>query len=211
MFFTKGIIVGFSASVPLGPIGVLCIQKTVNKGRISGFVSGLGAATADTFFAVIAGFGLTFISNFLIRQQLPLRILGSLILFYLGYKIFTTNPGTQLRKQLRKKRKGLLEDYLSIFFLTVSNPLTIFLFGGVFAGFGIIVEGTDFYALLLLVAGVFVGAALWWTTLTSIVNIFRSKFRLRRLLWINKITGIAIIAFAIFAALSIFFLDAKDF
>lgn len=174
---------------------------------MAGFMSGMGAATADTIYAIIAGFGLTFISNFIVSQQFYLRIIGAVILFYLGLKIFRTNPAIQLRREHRKG-KNILADYLSILLLTMSNPLTIFLFGAVFAGFGIIQGNADFKSMLLLICGVFMGALLWWTLLTSLVNLFRSKFRLRRILWINKITGVLIILFSISAFISIFFLKA---
>lgn len=204
-YLLNGILVGFTASIPLGPIGVLCIQKTLNKGRMSGLASGMGAATADTVYAIIAGFGLTFISNFIVSQQFYLRIISAIALFYLGLKIFRTNPAIQLRRDSQKS-PNLLADYLSILFLTISNPLTLLLFGAVFAGFGIIEGNADFKSILLLICGVFIGALLWWTMLTGIVNIFRSKFRLKRLWWINKITGAAIILFSLIAVGSVFFL-----
>ncbi|HBX50257.1 MAG: lysine transporter LysE [Bacteroidetes bacterium RIFOXYA12_FULL_35_11] len=206
-YLVNGMVVGFSASIPLGPIGVLCIQKTINKGRISGFMSGMGAATADTIYAIIAGFGLSFIANFIVSQQLILRIIGAAILFYLGIRIFRTNPAIQLRRE-GKKSKNILADYFSILFLTLSNPLTIFLFGAVFAGFGIIEDNADFKSVLLLVCGVFIGALTWWTLLTGVVNLFRSKFRLKRIWWINKITGVLIMVFSIAALVSVFFLKA---
>lgn len=204
-YLLNGILVGFTASMPLGPIGVLCIQKTLNKGRMAGLVSGMGAATADTIYAIIAGFGLTFITNFIVNQQFYLRILSAIALFYLGFKIFRTNPAIQLRRDNRKS-PNLLADYLSILFLTISNPLTLLLFGAVFAGFGIIEGNADFKSVFLLICGVFIGATLWWTLLTGIVNMFRSKFRLKRLWWINKITGALIIVFSIIAVGSVFFL-----
>ncbi len=204
-YLLNGILVGFAASMPLGPIGVLCIQKTISKGRMAGFVSGMGAATADTIYAIIAGFGLTFISNFIVNQQFYLRIGGAIICFYLGLKIFRTNPAIQLRREGQKKQ-NILADYLSILLLTISNPLTLLLFGAVFAGFGIIEGNADFKSLLLLICGVFMGALLWWTLLTGIVNMFRHKFRLKRIWWMNKITGVLIILFSFVALASVFFL-----
>ena len=206
-YLVNGMVVGFSASIPLGPIGVLCIQKTINKGRMSGFMSGMGAASADTIYAIIAGFGLSFITNFIVSQQLVLRIIGAIILFYLGIRIFRTNPAIQIRREGRKS-KNILADYFSILFLTLSNPLTIFLFGAVFAGFGIIEGNADFKSVLFLVTGVFIGALTWWTLLTGVVNLFRSKFRLKRIWWINKITGILIMVFSVLALVSVFFLKA---
>ena len=201
-YLLNGIVIGFSASVPLGPIGVLCIQKTINKGRLSGFFSGLGAATADTIYAVISGFGLTIISNFIINQQTYLKIFGSFVLLYLGIKIFLTNPGIQIRKQSKDKR--LFHDFLSIFLLTISNPITLFVFAAVFTGFGIVESKSGFGSIAELVTGVLFGATLWWTILTTLISVFRNRIRLRNLLWINKISGVLIIGFGIFAFLSLF-------
>ena len=196
--FIQGIILGFSASVPLGPMGLICIQKTLNRGRLAGLVSGAGAAAADTFYAVIAAFGISFITDFIQREQFTLRIIGSIILLLLGYKIFVTNPAIQIRKQQRKKN-NLLGDFASIFFLTLSNPITVFFFGAVFASTGILKGENSFLELIQVVVGVFTGAMLWWLILTTFVNIFRSKFRLKRLWWINKITGAVIVIFGIAA------------
>lgn len=206
-FLIKGVIIGFAASVPLGPIGILCIQKTINKGRLSGFVSGLGAAFSDTFYAIIAGFGLTFITNFIIEQQLYLKIAAAAILFYLGFKIFFTDPIKQYKEQSKRRGKGLFGDFISIFFLTISNPLAVFFFGGAFAAFGFVSEESAATSVLFLTLGVFFGAALWWTTLTTLVNIFRKRFKLKSLWWINKIAGLIVIAFGVLAIISIFFLS----
>ncbi|MBI5541961.1 MAG: LysE family transporter [Bacteroidia bacterium] len=204
MIFIKGIILGFSASLPLGPIGLICIQKTLNKGRWAGMVSGAGAATSDTFFAIIAAFGISFISDFIEQQQFVLRIVGSAILILLGLRIFLTNPAIQIRKQ-KFKKNNLLADFISIFFLTLSNPVTVFVFGAVFASSGLIKVQNSFFDLVLLVVGVFVGAMFWWLILVNFVNLFRSKFRLKRLWWINKITGAVIVLFGLFVLVATIF------
>lgn len=196
--FIQGIILGFSASVPLGPMGLICIQKTLNRGRLAGLVSGAGAAAADTFYAVIAAFGISFITDFIQKEQFTLRIIGSIILVLLGFKIFVTNPAIQIRKQNRKKN-NLIGDFISIFFLTLSNPITVFFFGAVFASTGILKGENSFLELIEVVVGVFTGAMLWWLILTTVVNVFRSKFRLKRLWWINKITGAVIVIFGLVA------------
>lgn len=196
--FIQGIILGFSASVPLGPMGLICIQKTLNRGRLAGLISGAGAAAADTFYATIAAFGISFITDFIHKEQFTLRIIGSIILVLLGYKIFITNPAIQIRKQSRKKN-NLLGDFVSIFFLTLSNPITVFFFGAVFASTGVLKGDNSFLELVEVVVGVFTGGMLWWLILTTVVNVFRSKFRLKRLWWINKITGAIIVIFGIAA------------
>ncbi|PKP22292.1 MAG: lysine transporter LysE [Bacteroidetes bacterium HGW-Bacteroidetes-21] len=200
----NGIIIGMSASIPLGPIGILCIQKTINKGHFAGMVAGAGAAFADTFYAVIAGFGVTFITNFIEEQQIYIKIIGGIILLILGYRIFSTNPAIQIRKN--RNNNNFLTDFFAIFILTLSNPMTIFFFGAAFAGFGIVREQSNWAELLQLIGGVFLGAAAWWFILTTFVNIFRKKFRLKRLWWINKIAGSLVILFGVFVIISLFFI-----
>ncbi|PLX08703.1 MAG: lysine transporter LysE [Marinilabiliales bacterium] len=201
----KGILIGLSASIPLGPIGVLCIQRTLNKGRRAGFISGLGAAAADGFYAVIAGFSVSIVINYLTEYQLYIRIVGSIILFILGYNLMTSNPAVQLRKQLKKKRKGLFGDFISIFALTLSNQITVFVFVAVFAGFNVVDKTSATLSVLILIAGILTGASAWWFTLSSIVSIFKEKFKLRRLLVINRIAGILVIAFCGFIIATLFF------
>jgi len=203
LIILNGFIIGLSASIPLGPIGIICIQKTINKGHISGLVAGAGAAFADTFYAILAGFGVTFITNFIEEQQILIRILGGLILLFLGYRIFSTNPAIQMRK--KHISKNFLGDFISIFFLTLSNPMTIFFFGAAFAGFGIVKEQSGFSELLQLIGGVLAGSFAWWFTLTTLVNLFRKKFRLKRLWWINKIAGSIVILFGLSVMISLLF------
>jgi len=202
-FIIKGIIVGFLASVPLGPVGVLCIQRTINKGRVSGIFSGMGAATVDAFFAMVAAFGLTFIITFIEEQHFYIQLIGGAVLILLGVNIFRTNPIKQIRRHRRKKNK-LIEDYFSVLLLTLSNPLAIFLFVAAFAGIGMVSADDKAIKSWLIVAGVFAGAMIWWFTLTFLINIFRKKFRLKQLWWINKIAGLAIIVFGVAAMLSVF-------
>ncbi len=197
--FIKGIIIGVSVSAPLGPIGMLCLQRTLNKGRIVGFVSGTGAAFADTFYAVLAGFGVSLISNFLHTYQLYFRIIGGAILLFLGIHMFVSNPVNQFRST--QKKRNFVGYFISTFALTISNPITIIFFGAVFAAFA--TTSTNFETLLLIL-GVFSGAIAWWFTIVSITNIFRNKIKIRNLYWINKITSVLIMIFAIFAAVSVF-------
>ncbi len=203
-FLVKGIVVGFLASIPLGPVGVLCIQRTINKGRTSGLFSGMGAATVDSFFALVAALGLTFIINFIEEQQFYIQLLGGGVLIFLGTRIFNTNPIQQIRRH-RKKKNKLVEDFLSVLFLTLSNPLAVFLFVAAFAGIGLVTSKDSSIKSSLIIAGVFLGATLWWASLTFFVDLFRKKFRLKQLWWINKIAGVIIIVFGIAAMLSVFF------
>ena len=195
-YLIDGIIIGFSASVPLGPIGVLCIQRTLNKGRLSGFISGLGAAFSDAIYAVIAGFSLSFIVTFIEQQLLYIQIFGAILLIVLGINIFYSNPAVQLRKQ-RKGKGNLFQDFFSTFLITISNPLAIFLFLAFFASFGAVKPGDDVSNQFALIGGVLIGASFWWFILSSTISLFRSKINLRRLWWLNKITGAAIVILVI--------------
>jgi threonine/homoserine/homoserine lactone efflux protein len=188
MLLLKGIIVGLLASIPLGPIGVLCVQRTINKGRLSGFFSGMGAACADTVFATVAGFSLSFIMDFVEEWKTEFQIGGGILILLLGLKIFMTNPISQMRKTRRQKNR-LFEDFVSVFLLTVSNPMAIFLFVALFAYVNVVADGGNFMSAGAVLGGVFFGASVWWFTLTSFVNMYRKRFRIRQLWWINKIAG----------------------
>lgn len=199
MLLVKGIIVGLLASIPLGPVGVICIQRTINKGKLSGFISGLGAATADTIFATIAGFSITFVINFIEEKQFFFQVIGGVIVMILGVSIFYTNPIRQLKRH-RKNKSSMLEDYLSVLFITITNPLAVFLFIGLFASLRIVsTVGNGLYVGILL-SGVFLGAATWWFVLSTIINRFRARFRLKQLWYINKISGGAIFILGLIAA-----------
>lgn len=210
--FWKGIIIGISASIPMGPVGVLCINKTLNKGRLAGFITGSGAAIADVVYAIIAGFGVTFIISFIVHYQEIVKIIGGLIVLYFGYKLFVTNPAKQFRKQLKTKGKGLWGDFLTSFALTISNPVGLFVFGAVFAGLGLLSEESNHVTVLTLIVGVVTGALIWWVSLSTLVSIFRNRFKLRRLLYVNKISGVGLMLFGLFIIFTIFMprLDEKD-
>jgi threonine/homoserine/homoserine lactone efflux protein len=205
-FFLKGLLVGIIVSAPMGPIGVLCVQKTVNKGQLLGFFSGLGAATADTFYAILAVFGVTFLTNFLAKNQLFLQVVGITVLLILGFRMIFNNPIKQYRyNRASSKKTSAIKDYLSVFFLTISNPLTIIFFGAAFAMLGLLSDNLSQRNNLLLVAGIFSGASLWWLLLTYVVNIFRKKFRLRNIFMLNRVSGIIIIVLSIVAIIKFFF------
>jgi len=196
-----GIAAGLLISVPLGPVGVLIIRKTLNKGRASGYFGGAGAVTADTFFAIIAGFGVSFITDFIDSFQQEIRIGGGLILMILAYKLFTSSVVEQIRN--KSKNGTLWADFMHTYFLTLSNPLTIIVIGAIFAAGG---PGKDAgqVEILTLISAVFTGAAAWWILLVTTVNLFRKRIRLKTLWYLNKITGILIFAFGLFVFLSAF-------
>ena len=199
-FLLRGIILGFSIAAPVGPIGVLCIRRTLAEGRASGLVSGLGAATADAIYGCVAGFGLTFISSFLVNQQRWLRLVGGAFLCYLGIRAFLARPADQAAPA---QGSGLIGAYGSTFLLTLTNPMTILSFAAAFGGLGMADTGRDYGSAAMLVLGVFIGSTLWWLGLSSIVSLFRTRFDARALRWVNRASGIIIAGFGLFALLSI--------
>lgn len=200
-FFPKGLIIGFSIAAPVGPIGVMCIRRTLADGMISGFLSGLGAATADAAYGMIAGFGLTIISNFLIGQQAWLRLFGGMFLCYLGIRTFLMRPAQ--KPALPNHHQGLFGNYFSTFILTLTNPMTILSFAAVFAGLGLGMDNASNMSSLILVSGVFLGSASWWLFLSLIVSLFRKRFNTTGLLWVNRVSGLVIIVFGLIALISL--------
>lgn len=186
----QGIVIGFLASMPLGPIGVLCIQRTISKGRWSGFASGLGAATSDFIYAVIAGFSVSLVVSFIEEYQQALTWVGAIILIALGLKIFFSNPMKQMANSSSKKSSNLWQDYGSTFALTFTNPLAIFLFLSLFSIFG---GEKTFVEQIVRMLGVGVGATCWWLTLIMLVGFFRKYFTLKRLYYMNKVAGAVIV------------------
>ncbi len=198
----KGAVIGFMVSIPLGPIGVLCVQRTVNKGRRSGFISGLGAAAADTLFALIAGLGISIVIGFIEEKQIFIQVIGGVIIIYLGIYVFYSNPVRQIRMQ-RLNRNKLSQDFLSVFFLTISNPMAIFFFLAMFTGVNLASGPMSFFHLFFMVAGVALGSACWWFILSSFVNVFRHRFRLKNIWWMNKVAGVVIFFLGVAAILSV--------
>jgi threonine/homoserine/homoserine lactone efflux protein len=191
-FILKGMIIGFSIAAPVGPIGVLCIRRTLAEGRAYGLVSGLGAATADGFYGTVAALGLTLISSFLIDQANWLRLIGGAYLCYLGVKTFRSRPA---ERAAEAKGRGLLGAYTSTLFLTLTNPLTIFAFAAIFAGVGAEAAAGNTLGALNVVLGVFLGSAGWWLILVTLTSLFRSRFTTGGLVWVNRVSGIIILGF----------------
>lgn len=193
--FTRGLAAGFLLAAPVGPIGVLCIRRTLSGGRLSGFVSGLGAAVADGLYGAIAAFGLTLVSDFLVGHKYTLRLVGGAFLIYVGIKILMSVPS---EKRVPDRARTLVADFVSTFFLTLTNPLTIFVFMSTFTWLRLELVGGGYFAASLVVAGIFAGSALWWLFLSTIVGFFGPHVRGNLLLAIHKISGIAILAFGVF-------------
>lgn len=195
-YLIKGFIIGLSISVPVGPIGILCIRRTLAQGRMVGFLSGLGAATADAFYGAVAGFGLTFLVNFIIGKQYWLHLIGGALLIILGVKTFLSKPAEEGAPVDGNSR---WHAYLSTFFLTLTNPLTIIFFVAVFAGLGVGGGENHFLLAGILVTGIFIGSAMWWLVLSGFTGLLQKLLSPRRLQWLNRISGLIILGFGMFA------------
>jgi threonine/homoserine/homoserine lactone efflux protein len=194
-FMFKGVLIGFSIAAPVGPIGVLCIRRSLADGPYLGLATGLGAATADAAYGCIAGFGLTAISNFLVGQKLWLGVLGGLFLCYLGVRTFVSKPAEEAAQA---DKTGLFSAYITTLFLTLANPMTVLSFVAVFAGLGL-GASRDYLSASALVTGVFAGSAFWWLLLSNGVAIFRSALGLNWMRTVNQLSGIIILAFGLYS------------
>ena len=202
--FLRGMMIGISIAAPVGPIGVLCIRRTLAEGRQAGFVSGLGAASADAIYGSIAAFGLTSISMLLVDQQDWLRLIGGGFLVYLGARTYFSRSAGELAAGSNDK-KGLAGFFASTFLLTLTNPMTILSFAAIFAGLGLGITDGDLADSMAIVGGVFCGSALWWLMLSSGTGLFRRFLNGSGRVWINRISGVIILTFGL-AALAAYFL-----
>ncbi|MGC9312649.1 MAG: LysE family translocator [Sediminispirochaetaceae bacterium] len=209
-FVLKGIIVGFSIAAPVGPMGALCISRSIVRGFLSGFISGLGAAVADALLAFIAVFGVTFISSFLVEQQLWIRLAGVAILSYLGMRILLTGPaenrveqtGTEPRRE-NGTPAVYAGDFTSALFLALTNPISIITYTAVFAGFGLHQAAGKNIVAAQLVLGVFLGSALWWFLLSKGSGLLFRRAQGRGLKWVNRTAGAVILLFALLILVSL--------
>lgn len=191
----RGIAIGILVSAPMGPVGMLCIQRTLNKGRKAGFYTGLGAAVSDLFYCLLTGFGLSFIEEFLERNQDIIQLIGSAVLIGFGIYIFRQNPSKRLTKS-PKTTASFKKDFVSGFFFTFSNPLILFLIIGLFARFNFLMPEIRFYHYIIGFLFILGGAVLWWYVVTLFVDKVRAHFNLRSMWLINRIIGIIILIFA---------------
>jgi threonine/homoserine/homoserine lactone efflux protein len=201
IFFLEGIVIGFSIAAPIGPIGLLCIQRTIARGRSAGLVTGLGAASADAFYATLGASGLAIATAFLISEQLWIRLVGGAFLVFLGTRTAFRKP-TDVSEPIRKD-SGLTGAYASTLGLTLTNPSTIISFAAIFAGLGLVGQEADLAGAAAIVTGVFAGSVAWWVVLSSTVNAVRRKFTPRRMRFLNVISGALIAGFGMAAILSL--------
>lgn len=193
-FFTKGVAIGFSIAAPVGPIGVLCIRRSLADGAPKGFSAGLGAATADAAYGCVAGFGLTAVSGFLVRHQAWLGLIGGGFLCYLGVRTFLSRPALAAPAG----GDGHLAVYGSTLLLTLANPATILSFAAVFSALGLGISA-DYFGAGALVAGVFLGSALWWLLLSGGVSLLRSRVNATWMRAVNFVSGCVLVGFGLYA------------
>lgn len=204
-FIFKGLLIGIISSAPMGPVGILCIQRTLNKGRWYGFVTGIGAAISDTIYALIVGLGMSFIMKPLQNPtyQLILQISGSVLLLLFGIYCFKSNPMKKMHQSSNTKG-SIFHNGLTAFLVTISNPLIIFLFMATFAQFALVQPDRPF-EMIVGFACIPAGALLWWYGLTWLVDKIRGKFDVNGVLIINKVIGSVVILFSIIVLLGTIF------
>lgn len=199
-FLLRGLLIGFSIAAPVGPIGILCIRRSLADGRQAGLVTGLGAATADAAYGAVAAFGLTAISRLLVAQRSWLGVLGGLFLCWLGVRTLLSTP----REDASDVRGGgLWSAYASTVVLTLTNPMTILSFVAVFAGLGL-GASPDVAAAGSMVAGVFLGSALWWIILSSAAAWMRRRISTGGMRGLNMLSGAIILGFGVYAVAAAF-------
>ena len=196
IYLLKGLAIGFSLAAPVGPVGILCIRRTLAYGSKRGIVVGLSAASADMIYGVVAAFGVTLISDFISQQQHWIRFVGGIFMLILGYRTFFSHPATDMATN---GKNGHARTFVSIFFLTLTNPMTLFAFAAVFAGIGLDQAIGHHGFAVFLVIGIFVGSLAWFSLLTGLVHIFHEKLTTDGLVIINKIAGSLLALFGIIA------------
>lgn len=194
-FFVRGLLIGFPVAATIGPMSILCVQRTMSRGFLYGFVSGLGIATADGLYGCVAGLGLTVIATFLVSLQAWIRVLGGLFLLYLGIRTILTKPAERAARAATAT--NFAGAYITTLLLTLTNPLTILSFAAIFASLGVSSGQHDSLSALPVVAGVFFGSLLWWFLLTGGISLLRGKFTSRWLFWMNRISGAIITLFGL--------------
>lgn len=192
----SGLVVGLLVSAPMGPVGILCIQRTLSKGRKTGLYTGIGASISDMVYCLLTGFGLVFIEDFLERNKDVIQLVGSVVLIGFAFYLFRKNPSAHIRKpEVESGSPG--KDILGGFLFTFSNPLILFLIIGLFARFNFLAPDHRFYHYILGYAAIGVGALGWWYAVTYFVDKIRAHFNLRSMYLINRLIGALILIFAI--------------
>jgi threonine/homoserine/homoserine lactone efflux protein len=192
----RGVAIGVLISAPMGPIGMLCIQRTLNKGRWPAFYTGIGAAISDIIYCLLVGLGISFITDFIEQNQFALQILGGIVLIAFGVYLFRKNP-TRSLKPAEETGNNFWSNLVTGFFFTFSNPLILFFIIGLFARFNFIRQEYQAYHYIAGYLSIFIGALAWWYIVTLFVNSVRNHFNVRSMWIINRIIGSVLIGMAI--------------
>jgi len=196
----KGLLTGFLVSLPIGPMAVLVIQRTVNRNLKSGIFTGLGVSFTDSIWIILAGFSISYIITFLETYQLYIQIIGAILLFLLGLNIFFSHPLKSL-KEFKRKGTNLFQSFITGMVIAFSNPLTVLAYIAILASTHIVFNINDMLESVSFVSGFYVGATCWWLVLTNLINLFRHRFNLRLLWWFNKISGSLIMLLVLISTL----------
>lgn len=191
----KGLFLGLAVAAPLGPIGALCISRTLERGFPAGVAGGLGTALADGVYAVLAALGFATFSSILAMISLPLQLSGGAFMLWLGWKSLTPGP---VRPAASVSTRDLIGTIAATFLLTIANPMTILSFAALFAGLGLATKA-DAASALMVVAGVFAGSMLWWSILSGGVSLFRNRLPPGFSIWVSRISGAVLIGFGAWA------------
>ncbi|MDE5876698.1 MAG: LysE family transporter [Muribaculaceae bacterium] len=192
----RGIAIGIFISAPMGPVGILCIQRTLDRGRRTGLYTGIGASISDMFYCLLTGFGLSFIENFIERNQNIIQLIGSAVLVGFAIYLFRKNPASAIRRP-DQTRESVKKNILGGFLFTFSNPLILFLIIGLFARFNFMIPEMKWYHYIIGYSAIGAGALMWWWVVTWFVDKVRAHFNVRSMWLINRIIGIIIAIFAI--------------
>ena len=198
--FARGLVIGFAIAAPVGPIGMLVIRRTLAEGRLLGLLTGLGAAVADALYGCVGAFGLTFITSFLVGYAFWTKLIGGLFLLWLGISTFRAKPREE---STGASNVRYATAFLSTLVLTLANPATILSFMAVFAGLGLGAKAGDYSAAGIVVAGVFIGSAIWWVILSGGISLVRHKLAPGTMKWINRASGVFLLAFGLIALASL--------
>lgn len=199
----RGLAIGALISAPMGPIGMLVIQRTLSKGRWPGFFTGLGAGLSDLLYCLLTGFCLSFVTGFIDSHQLVIQLIGSVVLAAFGIFLFRKNPTRQL-KSAEVAASSFWSDFVTGFLLTFSNPLILFFIIGLFARFNFILPEFGIHHYIWAYTNILGGAVLWWYIITWLVNKLRRRFNVRSLWLVNRIVGAVLIVMAIIGAIMCF-------
>ncbi len=202
----EGAVIGFLIALPIGPAGILCIQRAISHGALAGYATGVGAAAGDAVFGGMAAFGLSYVAEFIAHYETVIRAVGGVLLMWMGWSYYHHRPRT-IGDPVAADRAHPYLTYLhylsSSFFITVFNPITVMAFGAVFASRGLSNVGSDMLAATILIAGVLVGALAWWAALVLVSSAARSWFVGGGLIWLNRVSGAALGGFGLLAAISV--------